>query len=169
MGAPIRSSLEVVPVATTNEGIPVNIDRLAYEADHIVPLNRIKEHTGFEGDIQSGLMKIMVIGLGKTEGAQRYHHAMNTYGYHAIVMSGARTVLQNCNILFGVGCLENAYHQVADVGIFKKEAIEDREKAYLARYRQIKARLPFEFAHVLMIDEIGEICSRCRTKGLNGI
>jgi len=156
VGAPIHSNLEVVRVGKTREGVPVNIDRLAHEADHIVPLNRIKEHTGFEADIQSGLMKLMVIGLGKTEGAQRYHHAMISYGYHAIILTGARTVLQNCNILFGVGCIENAYHQVADVGVFKKEEIEDRERAFLAKYREIKARLPFEFAHVLMVEEIGK-------------
>jgi hypothetical protein len=156
VGTPIRSSLEVVPVGTTPEGIPVNIDRLAHEADHIVPINRIKEHTGFEADIQSGLMKIMVIGLGKTEGAQRYHHAMTTYGYHAVIMAGARTVLQNCNILFGVGSIENAYYQVADVGVFRKESIEDRERAFLAKYRTIKAGLPFDFAHVLMIEEVGK-------------
>ncbi len=156
VGAPIHSSLEVVPVGRTGEGIPVNVDRLAHEADHIVPINRIKEHTGFEADIQSGLMKILVIGLGKTDGAQRYHHAMQSYGYHAVIMAGAHTVLQTCNILFGVGSIENAYHQVADVGVFKKEEIEDRERAFLARYREIKARLPFDFAHVLVIEEIGK-------------
>jgi hypothetical protein len=156
VGAPIRSNLEVVTVGKTKEGIPVNIDRLAHESDHIVPLNRIKEHTGFEADIQSGLMKLMVIGLGKTEGAKRYHQAILSYGYHDVILSGARTVLQNCSILFGVGSIENAYHQVADVGVFKKEEIEGRERAFLAKYREIKARLPFEFAHVLMIEEIGK-------------
>ncbi len=156
VGAPIRSNLEVVPIAKTREGISVNIDRLAYEADHIVPINRIKEHTGFEADIQSGLMKIMVIGLGKTEGAQRYHQAMISYGYHAVILSGARTVLQKCNILFGVGCIENAYHQIADVGVFRKEEIEDRERTFLAKYRRIKAKLPFDCAHVLVVEEIGK-------------
>jgi hypothetical protein len=156
VGAPIRSNLEVVPLGKTDEGIPVNIDRLAYEADHIVPLNRIKEHTGFEANIQSGLMKIMVIGLGKTEGAKRYHHAMGSYGYHAVIMAGARVVLEKSNILFGVGSIENAYHQVADVGVFKREEIEDREREFLSRYKEIKAGLPFEFAHVLMIEEAGK-------------
>jgi uncharacterized protein (UPF0335 family) len=156
VGAPIRSNLDVVRIGRIEEGVPVNIDRLAHEADHIVPINRIKEHTAFEAAIQSGLMKILVIGLGKTEGAQRYHQAMVSYGRYRIILSGARTVLQNCKILFGVGSIENAYHQVADVGVFKKDEIEDRERAFLARYREIKARLPFEFAHVLMIEEIGK-------------
>jgi hypothetical protein len=156
VGAPIRSNLDVVPLGKTREGVPVNIDRLAYEADHIVPINRIKEHTGFEADIQSGLMKIMVIGLGKTEGAKRYHHAMGSFGYHAVIMAGARIVLKKSNILFGVGSIENAYHQVADVGVFKKDEIEDREKVFLAKYKEIKASLPFEFAHVLIIEEVGK-------------
>ena len=156
VGAPIRSNLEVVSVGKTSHGVSVNIDRLAYEADHIVPINRIKEHTAFEAGNQSGLMKIMVIGLGKTEGAKRYHHAMVSYGYHAIIMAGASTVLKNCNILFGVGSIENAYHQVADVGVFRREEIEQKEREFLAKYKQIKATLPFDFAHVLMIEEVGK-------------
>ena len=156
VGAPIRSSMEVVRVGEIFDGVPVNIDRLAFEADHIVPINRIKEHNGFEADIQSGLMKIMVVGLGKTEGAKRYHQAMVSYGYHNVILEGARTVLSNSNILFGVGTIDNAYHQLADVGVFKKEEIEVREKSFLAKYREIKASLPFEFAHVLMIEEIGK-------------
>jgi hypothetical protein len=101
-------------------------------------------------------MKIMVIGLGKTEGAKRYHQAMVSHGYYNIILEGARTVLARSKILFGVGSIENAYHQVADVGVFPKEAIEEREKAFLARYRAIKAALPFDFAHVLMIEETGK-------------
>jgi len=156
VGAPIRSNMEVVTIGEIRQGVPVNIDRLAFEADHIVPINRIKEHNGFEADIQSGLMKIMVIGLGKTEGAKRYHQAMVSYGYHNVILESARTVLEKSKILFGVGSIENAYHQVADVGVFKKEEIEDREKAFLAKYKSIKAGLPFDFAHVLMIEEVGK-------------
>ena len=156
VGAPIRSQMEVVPIGAIHEKVPVNIDRLAFEADHIVPINRIKEHNGFEADIQSGLMKLLVIGLGKTEGAKRYHQAMVSYGYHDVILEGARTVLANSSILFGVGSIENAYHQVADVGVFKAAEIESREKAFLARYRAIKAALPFDFAHVLIIEETGK-------------
>lgn len=156
VGAPIRSSMEVVTVGSVFGNVPVNIDRLAFEADHIVPINRIKEHNGFEADIQSGLMKIMVVGLGKTEGAKRYHQAMISHGYYNVILEGARTVLANSNILFGVGSIDNAFHQLADVGVFKGEEIEEQEKVFLARFREIKASLPFEFAHVLMIDEIGK-------------
>lgn len=156
VGAPIRSAMEVVTIGKIRGDVPVNIDRLAFEADHIVPINRIKEHNGFEADIQSGLMKIMVIGLGKTEGAKRYHQAMVSYGYYNVILEGARAVLNNSKILFGVGSIENAYHQVADVGVFKREEIEEREKAFLAKYKSIKASLPFDFAHILMIEEVGK-------------
>jgi hypothetical protein len=156
VGAPIRSNMEVVNIGKIFQKVPVNIDRLAFEADHIVPINRIKEHNGFEADLQSGLMKIMVIGLGKTEGAKRYHQAMISHGYYKVILDGARTVLENSNILFGVGSIENAYHKVADVGVFRKEEIEQREKGFLAKYKSIKACLPFDFAHVLMIEEIGK-------------
>jgi hypothetical protein len=156
VGAPIRSSMEVVTIGAIRGAVPVNIDRLAFEADHIVPINRIKEHNGFEADIQSGLMKLMVIGLGKTEGAKRYHQAMVSYGYYEVILEGARTVLNRSRILFGVGTIENAYHQVADAGVFRREEIEAREKVFLARYKSIKAALPFDFAHVLMIEEVGK-------------
>jgi len=156
VGAPIRSQMEVVTIGTIRDSVPVNIDRLAFEADHIVPINRIKEHNGFEADIQSGLMKIMVIGLGKTEGAKRYHQAMVSHGYYNVILEGARTVLAKSRILFGVGSIENAYHQVADVGVFRASEIEAREKTFLARYRAIKAVLPFDFAHILMIEETGK-------------
>jgi hypothetical protein len=156
VGAPIRSNMEVVSIGTICQTVPVNIDRLAFEADHIVPINRIKEHNGFEADIQSGLMKIVVIGLGKTEGAKRYHQAMVSCGYHNIILEGARIVLAKSSVLFGVATIENAYHQVADVGVFKKEEIEEREKVFLARYKAIKASLPFNFTHVLMIEEVGK-------------
>lgn len=156
VGTPVRANMEVGPVGQILSGVPVNIDRLALEADHIVPINRIKEHNGFEADIQSGLMKLMVIGLGKTEGAKRYHRAISSHGYHKVILEGARTVLAKANILFGVGPIENGYHQVADVGVFKRTEIEQREREFLARYRRIKARLPFDFAHVLMIEEVGK-------------
>lgn len=156
VGAPIRSNMEVVNIGRIYGQVPVNIDRLAFEADHIVPINRIKEHNGFEADIQSGLMKLMAIGLGKTEGAKRYHQAINTYGYYNVIMEAARTVLEKSNILFGVGSIENAYHQVAEVGVFKRQEIEERERTFLAKYKTIKASLPFDFAHVLIIEETGK-------------
>jgi len=156
VGAPIRSQMEVVRIGEIYSGVPVNIDRLAFEADHIVPINRIKEHNGFEAEIQSGLMKIMVIGLGKTEGAKRYHQAMVSHGYYRVIVEGARTVMANSRILFGVASIENAYHQVAEVGVFAKDAIEAQERVLLSRYKAIKARLPFDFAHVLIIEEVGK-------------
>jgi hypothetical protein len=156
VGAPIQSAMEVVTIGKIRGDVPVNIDRLAFEADHIVPINRIKEHNGFEADIQSGLMKIMVIGLGKTEGAKRYHQAMVSHGYYNVILEGARAVLNNSKILFGVASIDNAYHQVADVGVFKRDEIEEREKVFLARYKSIKAALPFDFAHVLIIEETGK-------------
>jgi nickel-dependent lactate racemase len=82
-GAPVRSSLDVLQMGKTTEGIPVFVDRQAAEADHIVLVNRIKKHTEFEHEFESGLMKMMAIGIGKQAGAAIYHQALLTYGYAA--------------------------------------------------------------------------------------
>ncbi len=81
VGCPIRSTMETVVVERAAEGFPVHIDRLAFEADHIVVCNRVKPHTCFAGDFQSGLMKMLLIGLGKCEGAKIYHRAVRDFGF----------------------------------------------------------------------------------------
>ena len=93
-GCPIRASMETVVVCQTAEGFDVHFDRHAFGADHVVVCNRIKPHTGFVGDIESGLMKMMLIGLGKHEGAKIYHRAIQDYSFGQIVRSVAGRVLE---------------------------------------------------------------------------
>ena len=107
VGAPIRSALETVQIGETEERIPVYLDKLASEADHIVLINRIKKHTEFEHEFESGLLKMMALGLGKQEGAATYHEAMLTHGYSSVILSVARHVMRHSNLLFGVGTVEN--------------------------------------------------------------
>ncbi len=108
-GVPVRSSLDVVRIGETAQGIPVYLDRQAAEADHIVLINRIKKHTEFVHKFESGLLKMMAIGLGKQEGAAMYHQAMLSYAYANVIHSIAQQVMQHSNILFGVGIVENGY------------------------------------------------------------
>src|SRR5207245_2704756 len=98
-GCPIRASMETVIVCQTAEGFPVHFDKAASEADHVLVCGRIKPHTDFVGDLQSGLAKMMLIGLGKHEGAKVYHRAIHDYDFSQIVRSVADRVLSQCHIV----------------------------------------------------------------------
>jgi hypothetical protein len=156
IGAPIRSCLDVVGLGETDEGIPVQVDRLAHGADHVILVNRIKKHTDFIGDIESGLMKMMVIGLGKMAGAEIYHQAMITWGASNAIRMAARHVLRHLKILFGVGTVENGYGHVADIGVMAGTDIEPAEKRLFERATALSPGLPFDEADIILIDEIGK-------------
>ena len=158
VGAPVRSSLDVVRLGHTAEGVPVYLDRLASEADHIVLINRIKKHTEFEYKFESGLMKLMAIGLGKQAGAAEYHQAMLSFGYARVIESIAQCVLEQAHILFGVGIVENGYGQTAAIGICPRREIEAREIEMFKLAKALSPALPFEEADILIIDE-----NRCQT------
>lgn len=155
-GCPIRASMETVVVCQAREGFPVHFDKHAFGADHVVVCGRIKPHTGFVGDIESGLMKMMLIGLGKHEGAKIYHRAIKDYSFGQIVRSVAREVLSKCRILCGVGIVENAYDQTAKIEAVLPDDIESREKELLKLAKAWLPRLPFKTADILLIDEIGK-------------
>jgi hypothetical protein len=155
-GVPIRSSLEVVEIGETKDHIPVFLDKLAWGANFIVPINRIKSHTDFEYEIESGLMKLMAIGLGKQKGAAIYHQAILTHGYPRIILTAARKIVQSGKILFGVGIVENGYAQTAQIGVVGPGELEEREKDLLKEAKRLEARLPFEDVDILIIDEMGK-------------
>ena len=156
VGCPIRSGMETVVVCRTAEGFPVHFDRHAYEADHVVVCNRVKPHTCFTGDVESGLMKMMLIGLGKHAGAKVYHRAIKDYSFGQIIRSVAAEVLGKCHVLAGVAVVENAYDQTARIEAVAPEQFESREKELLILARQWLPRLPFRHVHLLLIDEIGK-------------
>jgi hypothetical protein len=154
--APIRSSLEVVNIGETVDKIPVFLDKLATAADYIVLINRIKKHTEFEHEFESGLLKMMAIGLGKQQGAATYHEAMMTHGYPKVILTVAHQVMQHVNILFGVGIVENGYGQTAVIGICRPEKIEEMEKELFKSAKKYAPSLPFDEADILIIDEMGK-------------
>lgn len=161
IGCPIRSGMETVIVCRTPEGIPVHCDRLAYEADHVVVCNRIKTHSWIAGDLESGMMKIMLIGLGKCNGAEVYHRAFLDYSFGQIVRSVAGEVLSKCHILAGVGIVENAYDRTAVIEAVAPEMFEVREKELLILAKKWHPRLPFSHVDLLLIDKMG--------KDINGV
>jgi hypothetical protein len=156
MGCPVRASMETVVVCQAAEGFPVHFDKHAFGADHVIVVNRVKPHTMFVGDVESGLMKMMLIGLGKHNGAKVYHRVIRNYSFGQIVRSVAREVLSRCRVLCGVGIVENAYDQTAQIKAVGSHEFEDREKELLVTAKKWLPRLPFKQAHILMIDEIGK-------------
>jgi antitoxin (DNA-binding transcriptional repressor) of toxin-antitoxin stability system len=156
MGCPIRSSMEVIEVCQATEGFPVYFDREASLADHVFVVNRIKPHTRFAGDIESGLMKMMLIGLGKQKGAEVYHRVIMNYSFDQIVRSVSRTVMERCGIVGGLAILENAYEETAQVTALRPEEIEAREPALLRQVKEWMPGLPFDHAELLIVDRIGK-------------
>ena len=143
-GCPIRASMETVIVCRTAEGFPVHFDRHAYEADHVLVCGRVKPHTDFTGEIESGLMKMMLIGLGKHEGAKIYHRAIQDYSFGQIVRSVAGHVLKSCRIVAGLAVVENGYDETAAIAAVPPQEFESREKELLLLAEKLMPRLPFD-------------------------
>jgi len=156
MGCPIRSSMEVVELDRLPNGLPVYCDRIAAEeADAIVVINRIKPHTAFRGPIESGLLKMIAIGLGKQKGAEACHQLGFKYMADN-VPAMARVMIGKLPIVFGVAVVENAYDQICRIEVLGTAIMEEREQELLA---EAKRRLPsilFPELEVLVIDYIGK-------------
>ena len=152
--APIVSSMEVDKIGEIR-GTPVYIDRNVLRADGIIVVGRIKPHTDFKGEIESGLMKMMAIGLGKQKGAEMIHH--NLYeGYHTLLPAAARFIIEKAPILMGLALLENARHETAKVVALEPKEFETAELKLLEEAKNLLARLPFPELDVLVVEEIGK-------------
>jgi hypothetical protein len=156
MEVPILSSMETVEIGRMSWGFPVLVDKNASEADHIVLVNRIKPHTNFRAHVESGLMKMLVIGLGKHQGAIMAHRAAVDVGLPKAIPEVARFSLSKLPILFGLGMLENVRHQTAKVEAMLPEALEKTEARLLTEAWTLLGRIPFEFLHLLIVDELGK-------------
>ncbi len=155
MGCPIRSSLDVVPIGATPEGIEAFLDRNASESDGVMVLGRVKWHTDFEGTLESGLFKMMAIGLGKWAGAQHYHAHAYTLGLEKTIRSIGRRMLGTGKILGGLAILEDAYHNTAQVTAVPVERMEQREEELLALVKTWMGKIPVAL-DLLILDEIGK-------------
>jgi hypothetical protein len=156
MGVPILSSMETVEIGRMGWGLPVLVDKHASEADHIVLVNRVKPHTNFRCHVESGLMKMLVIGLGKHQGALLAHRAAVDVGLDRMVPEVGRFSLSKLPILFGLGTVENARHQTAQVRAMLPEELEEVEAQMLQEAWRLLGRIPFDFLHLLIVDEIGK-------------
>jgi len=155
MGCPVVSSLEVVSLGRTPDGIEAFMDRNAFESDGVMLVGRVKWHTDFAGKIESGLFKMMAIGLGKFAGAQRYHTYAYKLGLEHVIRSIGRQVLGSGKILGGLAILEDAHHSTAQVTAVPVEVMEQKEEELLRLVKSWMGRIPLDL-DVLILDEIGK-------------
>ncbi|MFO1319303.1 MAG: lactate racemase domain-containing protein [Burkholderiales bacterium] len=154
-GVPIRATMDTVIVGHLDDGTPVHMDRHAADADAVVVINRIKPHTGFRGATESGLTKMLAIGIGKIVGAATYHmHGMDMFPE---LLPKVRDVnITKRNVLFGVGVVENAYDETRHVEIVPAEQLATREPVLQAMAKDNMPQLFFDDIDVLVIDEMGK-------------
>ena len=154
-GCEIRSSMEVVEIGETSAGIPVYIDKHAYQADGIIVMNRVKPHTDFKKDIESGVLKMASIGMGKHKQAL----ALHTYGIKGIrdmMPEVGKVAIANSNTLYGIAVVENALEETAIIEVMEPEEIQERERDLLRRAFDLMPSLPIEKIDILVVDEIGK-------------
>ena len=155
VGAPIMSSMEVDPVGELDGGVTVYLDRCTLQADGIFVVGRVKPHTDFKGEIESGLLKMLAIGLGKQKGAEMIHwHKYD--GYHRIMPAAGRLIIEKTNVVMGLAVLENAYHETALVKALDPEEFMKEEKRLLETAKEMLPRIPFKEIDVLIVEEIGK-------------
>jgi hypothetical protein len=173
MGCPLISQLDVVSLGTTADGIEAFMDKAAYESDGVMFIGRIKWHTDFAGRIESGLFKMMAIGLGKFAGAQRYHSYAYKLGLEHVIVTVGRQVLKSRKIIGGLAILEDAYHDTGKIDAVPVEEMEAREAANLALVKSWMGKIPMD-ADILILDEIGKNISgagmdtKVVNRGVNG-
>ena len=155
MACPIVSRSEVVSLGRTDEGIEVFLDAAAHGADAVMIVARVKWHTTFDGRLESGLMKMMAIGLGKFAGAQKYHTHAQRLGLEHVIRTAGRRVLQSGKMIGGLAIVEDAYHRTAKLDAVPADFLEQRDEENLALAKSWMPRLPCD-VDVLIVDAMGK-------------
>jgi hypothetical protein len=151
MDVPILSSMEVVLLGEV-EGIPIHFDKNAYESDGIVVINRVKPHQFFKGEIQSGLNKMMALGLGKKAGADTIHRSGRTDHLGQI----GDFIRSRTPILFGVAILENSYDETRDVAALTPDRFKEFDQAWVKQSRELIPKIPFRELDMILVDQMGK-------------
>ncbi len=154
---PIRPSMEAERIGVTPDGVEVFFSSEALRADGVVVVNRVKPHTDFQSDnLGSGLLKMLVVGLGKRVGAANYHTWASRFGYEEIIRASARITLQAAPILGGVAVVEDQVHATARLAVVLPADMESREKQLYREAKGLMPRLPFDDIDLLIVDRIGK-------------
>lgn len=157
MGVPIEAAMATREVGRTTDGVRAFSSAVALEADGIVVLNRVKPHTDyFSRTLGSGLIKMMVVGMGKHDGAANFHRTAVHRGYEETLRMLGRVVLREAPILFGIGLVEHQYHDTARIEAVRPKDIEAREAELFAEATALLPKLPFDDADLLVVDQIGK-------------
>jgi hypothetical protein len=155
VGCPVRATMEAVEIGETPSGVPVFMDRNAFEADAVVVVNRIKPHTAFRGSVESGPTKMLAIGLGKQKGAHSIH-AAGWGKIHETIPEAARVAVGTGKVAFGLAVLENADEEPYRVAAIPAERLEESEAPLLEEAKRKLMRLPFDDMDLLVVDQIGK-------------
>jgi hypothetical protein len=157
VGAPIRPLMTTREVARTPSGVPVHVAAEALDADGVVVVNRVKPHTDFESTrVGSGLLKMLAIGFGKSEGAAACHRGAQRLGLERVLLEVSEAALATLPVVAGLALIEDGKHALARVEAVSKAAIVDREPALLAEAAALMPALPFPRIDVLVIDRLGK-------------
>ncbi|MBM9604498.1 lactate racemase domain-containing protein [Desulfopila inferna] len=156
IGAPVISDMAVIELGRSELGLPVYLDKMAYSAEHIIVMNRVKPHTDFEAPVESGIIKMMTIGLGKQKGAEQYHNAVLEHGYYKILMAHARIIMKKAPVTMGIGLVENQLDQTQIIKAVWAEDIEETEVALQQISKTLLPRIPFKEIDLLIVDEMGK-------------
>ena len=150
IGCPVHSSMEVVEIGMADDGMPVFMDKMAAEADAIALVCRVKPHTNFRAPIESGIVKMLTIGMGKIIGASTLHtYGMDMFG--VLLPKVAKIIMDKKNFLFGVAMVENAADETALIEVVPSEEVLGREPSLLARAKELMPKLQFEEIDVLVV------------------
>lgn len=152
LGCPVRATMEVVELGKTVDGIPVYYDRMAREADGVIVVNRVKAHTAFRGMVESGVSKMIAVGMGKRHGAEQMH----SVGLGTHITDAAAITIERANIIAGMHIVENAYEQVHTIRVSRPDAIIATDAALLTVANTLLPRVPFDQLDVLIIDTMGK-------------
>ena len=155
MGVPVRASMETEVLAYSKDGLEIHIDKYANAADYIIAVGRIKAHTDFRGPVESGICKMLVIGMGKQHGAYQCHK-LGFKSMAANVMEFAGAIIEKKPNLFALGLIENAYHATCRIEAVPAARILEEEPGLLEYAKSRMARIPFEQADILFVDETGK-------------
>ena len=155
LGVPVKSDMDAVQIGTNSWGEPVFWDKNALEADAVLTISRIKPHTDFRSRIESGICKMLVIGLGKQKGAAQ-HHKYGVRGLRDMLPETAKVIVEKTKFVAGLAVLENAREETAKLQVVDRDELFHVEPSLLEEARQLMGRLPFEQLDLLVIGEIGK-------------
>ncbi|TDF97078.1 lactate racemase domain-containing protein [Paenibacillus piri] len=155
VGCPIRASMETVLAGQLPNGIPLYFDKHAYESDAVVVVCRVKPHTDFKGEIESGIQKMIVIGLGKHKGAT-FIHSLGFDQFHSVIPEAGKLLIEKTNVALAVAVIENARDETAEIVAVPSEAICEVEPGLLVKAKAAMPKFLLDEIDVLVLEEIGK-------------